>query len=361
MNTNLNVLSLAEWNIPSNDRMIIAGPCSAESEEQVMKTALALKDRNVDVLRAGIWKPRTRPNSFEGVGTPGLKWLKAAGKAAGLPVAVEVANPKQIEDALAHGIDILWIGARTTPNPFAVQEIAEALKGVDAQVMVKNPINADLQLWIGAMERLNMAGVKKIVAIHRGFSTYKEELYRNQPLWRIPIELKRMVPGIPLVCDPSHICGKRELIFGVAQKALDLLFDGLMIEVHINPDEALSDARQQLTPDAFFELMDNLKFRAATSNSLDVMAQLKSLRDGIDHYDEQLIEILAKRMENARKISVHKMKNNIAIFQPGRWDEVVKSRIEKGARSNLSEEFIFQLFQYIHEESIRQQEQVLND
>jgi chorismate mutase len=361
MKINLEIQELINWGIPFKEKFIIAGPCSAESEEQVMKTARALKDFNVSVIRAGIWKPRTRPAAFEGIGAEGLQWLKAASAETGLPVAVETANPSQVEQCLKHGIDILWLGARTTPNPFAVQEIAESLRGVDVPVMVKNPVNADLALWVGALERLNNAGVKKLMAVHRGFSTYQTEQYRNQPLWRIPIELKQLIPGLPLICDPSHISGKAELVPEVAQKAMDLLFDGLMIEVHVNPKEALSDAGQQLTPERFGALMQELKFKIAFTSSKDFISHINSLRKEIDELDGQIIDLLTRRMDNARKIAVQKVKNDISIFQPDRWNEVLKSRIADGVSKSLSEEFMYQLFQYIHEESIRQQEQVLND
>ena len=361
MDVTLDIKPLSEWGIPFAHTFMIAGPCSAESEEQLLATARALKPQNIQLLRAGIWKPRTRPNSFEGVGSIGLDWLVAAREETGIPVSVEVANPKQVEECLEKGIDVLWIGARTTPNPFAMQDIAQALKGVDIPVMVKNPINADLQLWIGALERLNLAGVKKLLAIHRGFSSYKQDLYRNQPLWRLPLELKRMVPGIPLVCDPSHICGKRDLIYDVAQKALDLLFDGLMIEVHADPEKALSDSKQQFDPAAFAKLVERLVFKTPTSNQTGYLESIRSLRDEIDGYDRKIIELLALRMENAREISVHKMKHNISIFQPDRWDEVLKTRVNEALEKGIREDFIVQLFQLVHEESIRQQENVLVD
>jgi chorismate mutase len=359
MDIQLNLRNLTEWGIPFEHKLIVAGPCSAESADQVMQTAKALKEHPVHVLRAGVWKPRTRPGSFEGVGAVGLKWLKAASKETGLPVTVEVATPQQVAACLKQQIDILWIGARTTPNPFAMQEIADALKGVDIPVMVKNPINSDLQLWIGALERLNMAGITRLLAVHRGFSSYQTDVYRNSPLWRIPLELKRLVPNLPLICDPSHICGNTELIPGVAQKAMDLLFDGLMIEVHIDPQSALSDAKQQLTPQAFGQLIKNLKWKKPSTDSLDYAQTISRLRQQIDECDTRIIELLASRMESARQIAMQKMKNNISIFQPDRWSEVVKSRLQQAADKRLSEEFIHNVFQYIHEESIRQQEEVL--
>lgn len=361
MQIDIKIEKLTNWGIPCKEKFIIAGPCSAESEEQVKQTALALKKYDISVFRAGIWKPRTRPTSFEGVGKRGLVWLKAVSLETNLPIAVEVASPKQVDECLKHEIDILWIGARTTPNPFAVNDIAESLKGVDIPVMVKNPINSDLQMWIGAIERLNLAGISKLIAIHRGFSSYKRNLYRNQPLWHLPIELKRLIPDIPIICDPSHICGKSELIPEIAQKAMDLLFDGLMIEVHINPKEALSDAQQQLTPKEFGNLLKTLKFKRAFTSSQHFISHISFLRKVIDELDMQIIELLARRMEISKKIARLKKRNNISILQPNRWDKIVKSRTKEGRNKNLSEDFIFHTFQYIHEESIRQQEEVIKD
>jgi chorismate mutase len=253
--------TFSKWGFPIKHAFYIAGPCSAESEDQLMQTALALKGQGIIAMRGGIWKPRTRPGTFEGVGAVGLKWLKDAGNAANLPVTTEVAVPEHVEQCLKHGIDILWIGARTTSNPFAVQSLADALKGVDVPVLVKNPINPDIELWDGAVERLAQAGIKKLGVIHRGFSTYEKTVFRNQPIWRIPIEMRRRRPGIPMLCDPSHICGNTELLFSVAQNAMDLLFDGLMIEAHINPPAALSDAKQQVTPDEYHRLISKLKIK----------------------------------------------------------------------------------------------------
>ena len=259
MQTNLQIAKLNDWRIPYKQKFIVAGPCSLESEEQIMQTALGLSGYGVNLLRAGIWKPRTRPNSFQGLGAEGLKWLKNAGVAAKIPVAVEVATPHHVEQCLKHDIDVLWIGSRTTTNPFSVQSIADALKGVDVEVMVKNPINPDIELWIGALERLNLVGIKKLMAVHRGFSVFEPTKYKYEPLWEIPTKLKKIIPGIPLICDPSHICGETGLLLSVAQKAMDLQFDGLMLEVHINPKNALSDAKQQITPEAFKNLINSLK------------------------------------------------------------------------------------------------------
>lgn len=355
------VNKFSEWGFPIKNAFYIAGPCSAESEEQLMQTALALKNYEVNVMRAGIWKPRTRPGSFEGVGRAGLKWLKNAGKAVHLPVTTEVATPKHVEECLKHNIDILWIGARTTSNPFAVQDIADALQGTDVPVLVKNPINPDIELWHGAVERLVQAGVKKIGVIHRGFSTYEKTAFRNQPIWRIPIEMKRRNPQLPMLCDPSHICGNTELLLAVAQSAMDLLFDGLMIEVHINPPAALSDAQQQLTPEEYGHLLERLKIKKASSESVDFLENINTLRQEIDKIDRQILDLLAMRMDNARKIAFHKMKNNIAILQPTRWEEIIKSRVKEGVEKKLAEDFVTRLYQFIHEESIRQQEQVVSD
>lgn len=361
MTEGLKVTELSRWGIPYKDVLNIAGPCSAESEEQVMQTALALKDSGVSVMRAGIWKPRTRPGSFEGVGARGLAWLKNAGKAAGLLSATETAVPEHVELCLKQGIDMLWIGARTTSNPFAVQSLADALKGVDIPVLVKNPMNPDLNLWVGALERLHQAGVKRLGAIHRGFSIYEQARFRNQPLWRIPIEMKRLNPRVPLICDPSHICGNRELILSVAQNAMDMLFDGLMIEVHLNPPAALSDAEQQITPGDYRQLMSRLKVKKSTCGENESWEHIRGIRKEIDTLDAQILVLLAKRMNQSKRIALHKMKDNIAIFQPERWEEVVKSRTGDGLNRNLSEEFVLRLYQLIHEESLRIQEEVVSD
>jgi chorismate mutase len=358
---NLTAQVFSEWGFPVKNIFHIAGPCSAESEEQLMRTALALKDYEVHVMRAGAWKPRTRPGSFEGVGAVGLKWLKDAGKAANLAVATEAATPKHVEACLEHGIDILWIGARTTSNPFAVQDIADALQGTDIPVLVKNPINPDIELWQGAVERLTQAGVEKLGIIHRGFSTYEKTVFRNQPIWRIPIEMKRRNPHLPMLCDPSHICGNTGLLFSVAQNAMDLLFDGLMLEVHIDPPAALSDAKQQLTPKEYGRLLDRLKIKKVSSESRDFLENIGALRREIDKIDHQILDLLALRMDNAREIAMHKKKNNISILQPARFDEIIKSRTREGMEKKLAEDFVSRLYQFIHEESIRLQEQVIND
>jgi chorismate mutase len=354
----LQISLLKDWGFDFKRPVIISGPCSAETEEQVMETALGLKDANIDVLRAGIWKPRTRPGMFEGIGKEGLKWLKAAGTAIGKPIAVEVATREHVFDCLKAGVDILWIGARTTANPFSVQEIADALEGVAIPVIVKNPVNPDLQLWIGAIERINRAGITKIGALHRGFSSYEKSKYRNKPMWELPVELKRLYPELPVFCDPSHICGGRELLASVAQKAMDLDFDGLMLESHCNPDKAWSDASQQVTPSRLSEITHGLIIRDGHSEIHD--NKLDALRANIDRIDNYMMEILSERMDIARQIGLYKKENNYTILQTNRWDEIVKDRINKGVSKELTEEFIKELFEAIHQESIRNQTKIMN-
>lgn len=338
--------------------LIIAGPCSAESEEQLLNTARALKNLHVDVLRAGIWKPRTRPNSFEGHGIKALPWIQTVKKEVGLPFAVEIATPQHIEEALKHGVDILWIGARSTVNPFNVQEIADALRGVKVPVLIKNPINPELALWIGAIERIYNAGVEHIGAIHRGFSSFQKGKYRNEPLWQIPIELKTLFPDLPLICDPSHIAGKRSFIYDLSQKAMDLNYDGLMIESHLDPDNAWSDAAQQVTPVRLAEILSELKIRQATSDDALFVNKLEEIRSQIDRVDHELIEVLAARMSLVEKLGEYKKENNVAIFQVERWNEVFKSRPEWAAKMKVHEDFVAELFKLIHLESIRKQTEV---
>lgn len=341
---------------------IIAGPCSAESPQQVMDTFTAIaQDDRINLIRAGIWKPRTRPDSFEGVGEAGLPWVAAAKEKTGLPVTVEVANAQHVEACLNHGIDALWIGARTTANPFAVQEIAQALQGVDIPILIKNPVNPDLALWIGGIERLQKAGIKNIAAIHRGFSFQSEKYYRNKPLWQIPLELKRKHPDIPLINDPSHICGRRDILQDVAQKAMDLNFDGLMIETHIDPDKALSDAAQQINPSQLTELLDKLVLRTAQEDSLTIQSDLDKLRREINVIDDELINLLSERMRIARDIGDYKKDKNVTILQPKRWNEILNKCLERSTRSNLSEEFIEKLIGIIHDESISQQSRVFKN
>lgn len=359
MSKELQITPLNDWGYSFNTPLIMAGPCSVESEEQVRDTVHLLKNYPFDILRGGIWKPRTRPNTFEGIGSVGLKWLKEAGASIGKPVATEVANVKHVYEALRMGIDILWIGARTTVNPFAVQEICDALQGVDIPVLVKNPINPDLELWIGAFERLNRSGITKLAAIHRGFSTHEKSKYRNIPRWNIPIELKRRYPNLPIICDPSHICGNRELLREVAQTALDIGFDGIHLESHINPDKALSDAKQQLTPDAYGELIASLLTRESIEENPYAENQLEMLRDKIDTLDSYLLEIISERMDIVREIAEYKRENNLAIVQPSRWTEILESRLATGIRKQLTEKFVKELFHAVHKESIHHQTEVM--
>jgi len=353
----MNKTIFKDWDFPIDRFFLSAGPCSAESAEQVMETAKALSKEKISFLRAGIWKPRTRPGSFEGVGLKGLAWLDQARQETGLKIGTEVAEPAHVEACLEFGLDILWVGARTTTNPFSVQAIADALKGTDIPVLVKNPISADIGLWIGAIERLANAGITKIGAIHRGFSSSLEMRYRNTPNWKMPIELKRRLPEIPIICDPSHICGKTELIPAIAQEALDLLFDGLMLEVHPRPETALSDPEQQLTPDQFSSLIQSITVPTEQSNSSKFVGELTQLRENVDELDSRLIDLLGERMEVVRKMGKLKAEQKVSTLQPKRWQEIVDNRVAKGSQRNLSENFMLQLMQSIHEEAIRQQEE----
>ncbi|MDG1913992.1 MAG: chorismate mutase [Crocinitomix sp.] len=341
--------------------IIISGPCSAETEQQVMQTAIDLKATGkINILRAGIWKPRTRPNSFEGVGEVGLKWLIDAGKETGLPVITEVANAKHVEAALKAGFDMLWIGARTTVNPFAVQEIADALNGSGIQILVKNPINPDLNLWIGAIERFKNANLDEVHAIHRGFSSMKSKTYRNEPMWEIPLALKQEFPRINLICDPSHITGRRDLLQSVSQKAMDLIYDGLMIESHIDPDNAWSDAQQQITPAVLNNLLSDLILRSENTDNIEANQSLTELRDSIDGIDNELSELIAKRMNVASEIGDYKKEHNITILQPKRWEEIQKKQLNLGLEQGLSAKFIAKYLEAIHQESIRHQTAVMN-
>ncbi len=341
--------------------LIIAGPCSAETEEQVLQTAIRLADTGkVDVLRAGIWKPRTRPGSFEGIGTKGLPWLQQAKKVTGLPVAVEVATGKQVEDALHFGMDILWIGARTTVNPFSVQDVADALRGSNVPVLIKNPINPDLELWTGAVERVAKAGVSKIGLIHRGFSSYGNTEYRNAPMWHLAIEMKRRNPDMMIINDPSHICGRRDILLDVAQKAIDLDFDGLMIESHIDPDNAWSDAKQQVTPERLAEMLDTIIWRKEDTNSEAFHAALETLRQQINHLDDELMQILGQRMKIADRIGEFKKNNGITILQTNRWNEILERAFLKGDELGLTNEFITKYFDAVHMESINHQNKIMN-
>ena len=347
---------------PTHDRpLIISGPCGAESFEQVHATAAGLAAlKRVSIFRAGIWKPRTRPNAFEGVGEIGLEWLKTVKAEFGFLTTVEVANANHVALALKHGVDILWIGARTTVNPFSVQEIADAVRGHDIPVMIKNPIHADLQLWVGAIERLHHAGITKLAAIHRGFYSYKKDIYRNPPLWELPIELKTIFPGLPIICDPSHICGNRELLFSIGQKAMDLNFDGLMIESHNNPAVALSDKQQQLTPNELNVLLDKLAVRHHHADPLAFSNQLQQLRTMVDNADEDLLLTLQARMALINEIGYYKKTNNITVLQLERWLNILETRLSSGNKKALDQEFIGKLFHLIHQESIRIQTEILN-
>ncbi|MDR1585276.1 MAG: bifunctional 3-deoxy-7-phosphoheptulonate synthase/chorismate mutase type II [Prevotellaceae bacterium] len=335
--------------------LVIAGPCSAESEEQVMDTARQLKAQGVKIFRGGIWKPRTKPGGFEGVGEVGLPWLKRVQSELGIYTAVEVANAKHVVAALEGGVDILWLGARTTANPFSVQEIADVLKGIDIPVLVKNPVNPDLDLWIGAIERLYNAGIRKLGAIHRGFSAYDKKIYRNLPQWHIPIELQRQMPNLPLLCDPSHIGGKRELIAPICQQAMDLNFDGLIIESHCNPDKAWSDAAQQVTPDTLGLILDTLVIRDAKQTT----ENLSALRRQIDELDNNLLELLARRMRVSIEIGTYKKEHNMPILQTARYDEILQNRISQAVQMGMSDEFMKTVLVAIHEESVRHQMEVM--
>ena len=336
--------------------ILIAGPCSAESEEQVMAVASELKNKGVTLFRAGVWKPRTRPGCFEGVGQEALQWLQRVRSELGIPVSTEVATAAHVEQALAAGVDLLWIGARTTANPFAVQEIADALRGVDVPVLVKNPVNPDVDLWIGAFERLNNSGVKRLGAIHRGFSAYGEKFYRNAPQWQLPIEFRRRLGDIPMICDPSHIGGKRELVLSLSQQALDLNFDGLMIETHCNPVCALSDARQQVTPDELEMILGKLVHRSADSANEDFL----SYRNRLDEIDDKLMELLVKRMAISREIGVIKREKGLTVFQPFRYNNTIERYTRYCTDSKIDIEAVKSIFEAVHSESIRQQLRVVN-
>lgn len=352
-------LKLKPLNLPGieNKRpLVIAGPCSAETEEQVMATAKALAKNDIKIFRAGVWKPRTKPGGFEGNGEKALPWLKRVKEETGMLIATEVATPKHVEASLNAGVDILWVGARTTANPFAVQELADSLKGVDVPVLVKNPVNPDLELWIGALERINQAGIERLGAIHRGFSSYDKKIYRNLPMWQIPIELRRRIPTLPLICDPSHIGGRRDLIAPLCQQAMDLGMDGLIIESHCNPDEAWSDASQQVTPDILDYILGLLVVRDTKQST----ESLSALRKQIDQYDDQLIELLAKRMRVSREIGMFKKEHDMTVLQTGRYTEILEKRGAQGALCGIGADCIKEIFEAIHEESVRQQLEIIN-
>ena len=358
----LEIIPMYEWGMFTEPKpSVVAGPCSAESEEQVMETAKGLKEMGINVFRAGIWKPRTHPGCFEGVGAVGLKWLQRVQKEYGLKVATEVAGEKHVAECLKHGVDMVWLGARTTANPFLVQEIADALKGTDIPVLVKNPVNADLDLWIGALERLSGAGIKKLGVIHRGFSTFDKIKYRNDPQWQVAIELRSRYPELPFFVDPSHMGGSRDYIQEISQRSLDLGFEGLMIESHCNPAVALSDAKQQLTPDELSDLLYNqVVVRDKDSDAPQWKENIDQLRAKIDVIDENIVYALGSRMNVSRKIGEYKKENNIAIIQTARWDKVFSKVLEKGKEYGLSEKFLSDVFTAIHEASVEVQNEIIS-
>ncbi|MCF2559112.1 3-deoxy-7-phosphoheptulonate synthase [Prevotella sp. P3-120] len=351
-------LELEPLRLPSdNERpFVIAGPCSAETEEQVMTTARQLANYGCHMFRAGIWKPRTKPGGFEGNGEKALPWMQQVKKETGMLTATEVATPEHVELALKYGIDVLWVGARTTANPFAMQALADALKGTDVPVLVKNPTNPDLELWIGALERLNLAGIKRLGAIHRGFSSYDNKIYRNLPTWQIPIELHRRIPDLPIINDPSHIGGRRELIAPLCQQAMDLGFDGLIVESHCDPDKAWSDAKQQVTPDVLDYILSLLVIRDETVTTEGIV----QLRKQIDEIDNQLMEMLSKRMRVCREIGHYKKEHNMTVLQTSRYNEILDKRGAQGALCGMAPEFVAKVFENIHEESVRQQIEIIN-
>lgn len=352
-------LDLLPLNLPglTNKRpLVIAGPCSAETEEQVMETARQLADKGCKIFRAGIWKPRTKPGGFEGMGEQGLPWMKRVKEETGMLITTEVATPKHVEAALNAGMDMLWIGARTTANPFAMQELADSLKGVDIPVLVKNPVNPDIELWLGAMERINGAGIKRLGAIHRGFSSIDQKLYRNAPMWHIPIELHRRCPNLPIICDPSHIGGRRDLIAPLCQQAMDMGFEGLIVESHCNPDCAWSDAKQQVLPEVLDFILDRLVIR----DSLETTESLSALRKQIDELDNTLMDLLTKRMRISREIADYKKLHNMRVVQTGRYNEILEKRGAQGTLCGMDADFVKKVYEAIHEESVRQQMEIIN-
>lgn len=361
MTLKLDINPIETW-LPNIDNpLLIAGPCSLETEQQTLETArLLANDKRVFVYRGGVWKPRTRPGSFEGVGSIGLKWLKKVKEETGLPVGTEVANAQHTEEALKEGLDVLWIGARSTASPFVVQEIADVVKGTDTVIMIKNPVNPDVQLWMGAIERINQAGIKNIVAIHRGFTPFRETKYRNYPNWKTFIELKRLLPNLPVICDPSHIAGKREYLFEIAQKAFDMGMEGLMMESHIDPSCALSDAAQQVTPADLGKLLDKLVIRYENANNPDFENQLDVLRNRIDAIDSELLETLSSRVKIVKQIGQYKKDNNVTALQISRWTQLMENRVKLGKKLDLNETFVKILFQLIHEDSVRMQTEIMD-
>lgn len=353
------LVPLQDWGLPCEEMFLCAGPCSAESEEQLGKTAAGLAGCPLSFFRAGIWKPRTQPSSFQGLGPQALPWLVRIREEFGFPVGAEVGTPEHVDAALRHRLDVVWIGARTTPDPFAVQRIADALRGADVCVLVKNPVSPDLELWLGALERIYSAGIRRLGAVHRGFSTGTDSRYRNAPLWRIPIELKRRLPGVPLICDPSHMCGRAELVPPTSQEALDLLYDGLMIEVHCDPRSARSDAAQQLTPREFRDLVGRLVVRTESGDDRSYETRMRGLRHAVDEVDEQIIAALAQRMAIVSAMGELKRKHQVSTLQPTRWQEILDSRTTAAQKRGLRDTFISQVYHLIHEEAIQIQEESL--
>ena len=351
-------LELEPLNLPCDNQrpFVIAGPCSAETEEQVMTTAKQLAAKGCHMFRAGIWKPRTKPGGFEGNGEKALPWMQRVKEETGMLITTEVATPEHVELCLKYGLDVLWVGARTSANPFAMQALADSLKGVDIPVFVKNPVNPDLELWIGAMERINQAGIKRMAAIHRGFSSYDKKIYRNSPMWQIPIELRRRIPNLPIICDPSHIGGRRELIAPLCQQAMDLGFDGLIVDSHCNPDEAWSDAKQQVTPDVLDYILDLLVIRDETVTTEGIT----QLRHQIDDLDNQLMDLLSKRMRVCREIGQYKKEHNMTVLQPTRYGEILDKRGAQGALCGMGNDFVRTVFEAVHEESVRQQMEIIS-
>jgi chorismate mutase len=351
-------LELEKLQLPSDNERpyVIAGPCSAETEEQVMTTAQQLADKGCHIFRAGVWKPRTKPGGFEGNGEKALPWMARVKKETGMLISTEVATPEHVELALKYGMDILWVGARTSANPFAMQALADSLKGADVPVLVKNPVNPDLELWIGALERINQAGIKRLGAIHRGFSSYDKKIYRNLPMWQIPIELHRRIPGLPVFCDPSHIGGSRELVAPLCQQAMDLGFDGLIVESHCNPDCAWSDAKQQVTPDVLDYILSLLVVRDKAVTTEGIV----QLRKQIDELDNQLMELLSKRMRVCREIGQYKKEHNMTVLQTTRYNEILDKRGAQGSLCGMDADFVKSVFEEIHEESVRQQMEIIN-
>lgn len=360
MNGCFDITPIQEWLDYRDKPLVIAGPCSAETEDQVIETARGIASLpGVRVFRAGLWKPRTRPGAFEGVGDKGLLWMQRVKEETGLKTTVEVAQPIHVEKALKAGIDIVWIGARTVVNPFSVQEIGEAIKGTNLPVMIKNPLNPDLKTWMGALERLNSMNITRLAAIHRGFSFFQNTPYRNSPMWEIPIELKRLCPELPVIIDPSHICGETTRLLSIAQKGLDLEMNGLMIECHVRPQEALTDKKQQITPGQLKELLSQLVIRKE-SGSIEFLNTLEKLRSEIDKLDQELIEILARRMNVVEEIGKYKKENKITILQLKRWSQIIRERVDSGEHLGLSRSFLMKLLEALHEESIQRQIDVMN-